>query len=375
MLKLNKALRLLFLVGLFTGLHASEEVPANELPPIAQELVDLRKNDPDISKRFSFKSADVKYYLSLIDLCEYIDTKASTFEKINQHLFLNIMMPTRGLILLPPEKAPKLHAVVEDLCQKMNIPHPAVFVAGDVEFFNAFACSLTPSLSLIAVGEKMISALSEKELRAVLAHELAHIKHNHVAKKMAVGFGALGLFMWGYYNFIQWCCDAPVESVTCDYKKQHKLVVEPSKKHYGIYAGLGIAGCVGLGVLAEVLSRRCEKEADLTALEAINDPDSMIGFLDSTAQYYRDYVAIYQEEFAYLEDKIKALSERHPSFGNFLSGRVNLYKQIVIGQLDEKKESATHPSIEARKQYIREYCGSVEKINETNDEKDVSLIA
>jgi Zn-dependent protease with chaperone function len=362
MLRLNKVLKLLFLVGMFSGLRAHEEVPTKELSTVAQELVNLRKNDPDISKRFSFKSADVKYYLSLIDLCEYIDTKHSTFEKITQHFFLNLITPLRGLILLPPEKAPKLHSIIADLCQKMDVPYPAVFAVGDVEFFNAFACSFSPSLSLIAVGEKMVSTLSEKELRAVLAHELAHIKHNHVVKKMAVGLGAVSLFLWGYYNFIQWCGDVPVEYETCNYKNQHIKAVESSKKHYGAYAVVGIAGCLGLGVLADKLSRRCEKEADLTALATTNDPDSMIGFLDSTAQFYRDYAAIYQEEYAYLEDKVKTFSQRHPSFGNFLSDRINLYKQLALSQLDENKESATHPSIEARKEYIRQYY----KINETN---------
>lgn len=78
-----------------------------------------------------------------------------------------------------PERAPWLHAMVEDLARRAGIPKPRVFVVEDVHA-NAFATGRSPSRGVVAVTTGLFDLLSERELRGVLAHEIAHIRNRDV---------------------------------------------------------------------------------------------------------------------------------------------------------------------------------------------------
>ena len=75
--------------------------------------------------------------------------------------------------------APRLHAMVEELAANADIPKPRVFVLPDPQP-NAFATGRNPAHGAVAVTEGIMSLLSERELRGVLAHELAHIKNRDI---------------------------------------------------------------------------------------------------------------------------------------------------------------------------------------------------
>ena len=80
---------------------------------------------------------------------------------------------------LPPEAAPRLHRMVEDLSRAANIPKPRVYVIED-SGPNAFATGRNPQHSAVAVTTGILRLLSEEELRGVLAHEIAHIANRDI---------------------------------------------------------------------------------------------------------------------------------------------------------------------------------------------------
>lgn len=80
---------------------------------------------------------------------------------------------------LPPEAAPRLHRMVEDLSHAAGIPKPRVYVIEDAGP-NAFATGRGPSHSAVAVTTGILRLLTEEELRGVLAHEIAHIAHRDI---------------------------------------------------------------------------------------------------------------------------------------------------------------------------------------------------
>lgn len=76
-------------------------------------------------------------------------------------------------------EAPALHAIVADLSARAGIPKPRVMIMPD-EQPNAFATGRDPAHGVVAVTEGLLHLLDERELRGVIAHELAHIRNRDI---------------------------------------------------------------------------------------------------------------------------------------------------------------------------------------------------
>jgi len=77
-------------------------------------------------------------------------------------------------------EAPKLHRMVAELAQQARIPKPKVGIS-ELNIPNAFAFGRTQGDGRVCVTRGIVNLLSEDELRAVLAHEISHIKHRDMA--------------------------------------------------------------------------------------------------------------------------------------------------------------------------------------------------
>lgn len=74
---------------------------------------------------------------------------------------------------------PKLYATVSDLANAARIPMPRVGVA-DTSIPNAFAFGRWSADGRVCVTRGILNLLDEDELRAVLAHEVSHLKNRDV---------------------------------------------------------------------------------------------------------------------------------------------------------------------------------------------------
>jgi len=77
------------------------------------------------------------------------------------------------------EEYPKLYAMVESLAVKAGIPAPRIGIA-QVSLPNAFAFGRTIKDGRVCVTQGILSLLNEEELKAVLGHELTHLKNRDV---------------------------------------------------------------------------------------------------------------------------------------------------------------------------------------------------
>ena len=66
--------------------------------------------------------------------------------------------------------------MVKELAQNAQLPMPKVYVINEQQP-NAFATGRNPEHAAVAATVGIMQALSERELRGVMAHELAHVKH------------------------------------------------------------------------------------------------------------------------------------------------------------------------------------------------------
>ncbi|MDQ1324885.1 MAG: heat shock protein HtpX [Campylobacterota bacterium] len=72
--------------------------------------------------------------------------------------------------------APEPYAIVERLTQRAGLPMPALYIIPDQQP-NAFATGRDYDHAAVAVTEGLLNLLDEREVEAVIAHELSHIKH------------------------------------------------------------------------------------------------------------------------------------------------------------------------------------------------------
>ncbi len=78
-----------------------------------------------------------------------------------------------------PQEEPQLHAMVAGIAELAGIPKPKVFVIQN-ESPNAFATGRNPEHAVVAVTTGIRRILSDRELRAVLGHEVAHVKNRDI---------------------------------------------------------------------------------------------------------------------------------------------------------------------------------------------------
>jgi heat shock protein HtpX len=86
---------------------------------------------------------------------------------------------------LPVGEAPGLHSAVERLAAVAGVAKPRLYLIED-GLPRAMAAGRGPRGSVIGVSAGLLIAASPAELEAVLAHELAHIRHRDVVVQTSV---------------------------------------------------------------------------------------------------------------------------------------------------------------------------------------------
>ncbi len=81
--------------------------------------------------------------------------------------------------IVSEEEAPKLHRIVAEVAEAAGVPKPKVAIVPS-NTPNAFATGRNPKNAVVAVTQGILKVLSERELKGVIAHEMAHIKDRDI---------------------------------------------------------------------------------------------------------------------------------------------------------------------------------------------------
>jgi heat shock protein HtpX len=164
------------------------------------------------------------------------------------------------------EEEPNLHNSVEEVANLAGIPKPRVYIVNN-DMPNAFATGRNPKHAAVAVTTGIMRLLNERELRAVMAHELGHIKNRDILIQSVVATvaGAITMIAW----MLLWS------------------MIFGGGRRDGRDNPMGIIALLATVILAPIaaslirmaISRSREFEADATGARMVHDPDALASAL------------------------------------------------------------------------------------------------
>lgn len=219
---------------------------------------------------------------------------------------------------------PLIHSTVEALCVKMGIRRtPDIYVMQSGGIMNAFATRFFGRNMIVVYSEifDLIEQNAEDELQFVLAHELAHIKRNHLGKMM---FILPSMWIPGIAEMYMRACE-----YTCD-------------RYAAFYTGNPAAAKNGLTMLAigKVLFRRVNKTE---YLEQINEEKGFVVWLAEILSTHPPLPKRINEISAFFGEADSVLIHSKNSKGLiiFVAASVMLTGLAVVGGVMVFKEVST----------------------------------
>ena len=206
--------------------------------------------------------------------------------------------------------APQLYSMVRELAANAQLPMPKVYLIDETQP-NAFATGRNPEHAAVAVTTGIMRILSEHELRGVMAHELAHVKHRDtlISTISATIAGAIssiaqfGMIFGGGSN--------------SGNRNVHPLVA----------ILIMIVAPLAAGLIQMAISRSREFEADRGGAQISGDPKALAAALEKIHNYAHQVPL--------------QIAERHPE-----TAQMMIINPLSAGGL--KGLFSTHPTTEER---------------------------
>ena len=176
--------------------------------------------------------------------------------------------------------APDLYNELENLCIERGITMPRLAII-ETPTLNAFASGLTEDNYTVTVTRGLMHRLDRRELRAVLAHELTHIRNRDV-RLMVIAAIFVGIFT--FLGELLFRSMFRVGRHAGGYSRGRN----GDSRGGGIIILVGVLIIVVAAILAVAirfaLSRKREYLADAGAVDLTRDPDAMISALRKISQ-------------------------------------------------------------------------------------------
>jgi heat shock protein HtpX len=162
--------------------------------------------------------------------------------------------------------AARFYGMIREMSQNAGLPMPKVYIIDEAQP-NAFATGRNPEHASVAATTGIMSLLSERELRGVMAHELAHVRHRDtlISTISATIAGAISSFA------------------------QFGMLFSGGDRERGVHPAVAILIMILAPIAAMLIqmaiSRSREFEADRGGAEICGDPKALAAALEKIHNY------------------------------------------------------------------------------------------
>lgn len=172
-----------------------------------------------------------------------------------------MVLSMQGAKEIDPRSAPDLYQMTKQLADNAGLPMPKLYLI-ETEQPNAFATGRSPDKGVVAVSSGLVKYLDSREVAAVIAHELAHIKNRDTLTMTVTATLAGAISMLAQFG----------------------LFFGGSRDNNNPLGFIGVIAMVILAPIAAMLvqmavSRTREYEADKDGAEICGDPEALASAL------------------------------------------------------------------------------------------------
>ncbi len=161
---------------------------------------------------------------------------------------------------------PRLYNIVENLSITTGLPMPKVYIVND-SAPNAFATGRDPKHAIVAATTGLMDIMDDKELTAVMAHEMSHVKNYDIRVSMIV---------FGLVCVVGLISDIAFRMMFYGNRRRND---EGSPMGYLLIMIAAIFSPILAAIAQMAVSREREYLADASSVNITRYPEGMIGAL------------------------------------------------------------------------------------------------
>lgn len=133
----------------------------------------------------------VSYFFGDTSITLWVLIGALIYAGIQYFAAGSLAVAMTGAVQIEKKDNPRLYRTVENLAITLGMPTPKVYIINDPAP-NAFATGRNPQHAIVAATTGLIELMDDRELTAVMAHEMGHVQNYDIRVSM-IAFGLVSV--------------------------------------------------------------------------------------------------------------------------------------------------------------------------------------
>lgn len=214
------------------------------------------------------------YYFNDWWITVYVIAASLLYTLIQYFFATSLATAMTGAEEIQKKDNPRLYNIVENLSISTGLPMPRVYIIQD-SAPNAFATGRDPEHAVVAATTGLLDIMDDKELTAVMAHEMSHVKNYDIRVSM-ITFGLVCLV--GYISDL---------GIRMLYYRDRGKSEDRSPVGLIILLVTSVLAPIAASVAQLAVSREREYLADASSVNITRYPEGMISALKKLSEHTR----------------------------------------------------------------------------------------
>lgn len=276
-----------------------------------------------------------------------------------------------GCIIVTPENMPQLYAYIETLCTKNSIAMPIVVLSTKGELYNAFATKILWSKGVVCIGKELLLDISDDTLEAVLAHELGHIKYNHVNKKLAIITTAAIASAFIAHYIVENHLNSPNKTCLFSFFGTPFFIFSSNTEREIILTQI-----IAFAVTSLIIGKKFEKEADAFACQSAGKAQGLIKFFTKLDEKTTNVENAWLETKALIDNNKESMEKKdyNDIWFEYYMGVGAQKLQNAMRWIYHNTPFGPHPSNEERIKAAQAYLEQLTDDQEVESNQEIEVV-